>query len=90
MLNPASTHYDRLPSGGQLAFLRRVARDEDFRAALEADPGAALAEYGLEVDAKDVPRNVRLPKEEAILDILIYSGDDQSRQDTGWFGLLGS
>ena len=44
--------------------LRALAEDDAFRARAEADPVAAFAEFGVEVDAGDVPAYVTLPSRE--------------------------
>lgn len=61
MLSPASTNPDSLTSGGQLAFLRRITRDDQFRAKLENHPQAAMAEYGLKIEPEALPASVTLP-----------------------------
>ena len=76
MLSPASTSHDSPSTGGQLAFLRRITHDGEFRARVESDPQTALDEYGLHVDPEDVPTKVTLPRGEALLEILIDVEDD--------------
>ena len=88
MLNPVSDYQSSRPSGGQLAFLRRVSRDDSFRADLEADPQAALAEYGLHVDPATIPARVALPDENAILDVL--GGEESEGPLLEWAGWLGA
>ena len=81
-----------LSSSGQMAFLRRITQDDGFRSALEADPQAALAEYGLHVDPNEIPSEVTLPNRPEILGRLSCfenSGDDESMQQMKWFGFLG-
>ena len=46
--------------------LERLATDDDFRARMEADPVAALAEYGFVIDPKIAPHAVSLPPKEHI------------------------
>ncbi len=92
MLSPASTHHDKLSRGHYHAFLHRAAHDPGFLTALEADPQAALAEFGLSVDRAQIPDRVTPPSEESILDILIDVEDDDGdrRSRVGWFGFLTS
>ncbi len=44
----------------------RVAKDRDFRARLENDPVAALAELGITVSPNDIPDPVQLPSAQEI------------------------
>ncbi len=88
MLSSASTSYET-PSDGHLAFLTRVAHDPEFRAALEADPRAALASFGLSVGSEDIPSTVTLPSAENILDVLIDTEDQDQGVHKSWFGFLG-
>jgi putative modified peptide len=44
-----------------LELLTRLATDTEFRDSVEADPVAALGEYGISVDPSAVPAKVRLP-----------------------------
>lgn len=46
--------------------LDRLATDDEFRARMEADPVAALAEYGFHVDPTIAPYAVMLPSKEHI------------------------
>ncbi len=78
MLSSASTDHDSLSRGDHSAFLRRAAHDPRFRASLEADAQAALAEYGLSVDPEQIPTRVTIPSAESMLDILIDVEDDRS------------
>ncbi len=91
MLSPATS--DSLPSGGQIAFLRRMTHDDEFRSTLEADPQKALAEYGLHIDPQELPAVVSLPSKPAIqasLSCLENSGDDESELFRAmWMGFLG-
>ena len=88
MLSPVSTSYESTGEG-HLAFLRAT-QDDRFRAALEADPQAALAEYGLSVDPDEIPSNVTLPNAESILDTLIDIDDESAdRMRKPWFGFFG-
>ncbi len=91
MLSPANTHHDRI-SSGHYAFLRRAAHDPRFLAALEADPQAALAKYGLSVDPDEIPTRVTPPSAEHILDILIDVEDEPEDRKIRerWFGFLNS
>lgn len=97
MLNSASTHHESL-SGEHIAFLRRVTEDDRFRTALETDPQATMAEYGIQVELGQIPSKVRIPAAESILDILVDVEDDgQTDSDrigdsdeVVWFGFLGS
>lgn len=92
MLNPASTDHKTAPAG-HVAFLRRVTTDEQFRLALEADPEAAFAEYGLHVDSEQLPSEVRIPSAESILDALIDAEDEDDSSRTRkpvWWGFLSS
>lgn len=42
-------------------FLAQLARDSDLRAALERDPVATLASFGIRIDPESVPESVTLP-----------------------------
>ena len=88
MLSPSSTHGDSLPCGHH-AFLRRAAHDPQFLDALQTDPQAALAEYGLSVDPEQIPDRVAPPSSERILDVLIdVEDEDKKRRLPVWFGFL--
>ncbi len=76
------------PASGQLAFLRRVTQNDDFRAQLEADPETALAEFGLELDPAEVPARVSLPATETIREGLEYFPPTDPRLPR-WVGFLG-
>ncbi len=65
MMSPANATDDS-PSQGHGAFLHRAAHDPLFRTALETDPQAALAEYGLSVDPEQIPSQVTLPGLESL------------------------
>lgn len=78
MLSPASTAHDSLSRGDHRAFLHRAAHDPRFRASLETDAQAALAEYGLNVDSEQIPIQVKIPSAESILDTLIDVEEDDS------------
>ncbi len=92
MLSPANTTYETATGGEHLAFLRRAAHDSDFRAALEADPRAALAGYGLSVNAEQLPSRVTLPSGESVLDALIDVEEDPEDNSTHfmWAAFFGS
>ncbi len=92
MLSQASTSQNYSSVGGHMAFLRRVTEDDRFRAALEADPQAALAEFGLSVEAGQVPSKVSIPTAEGILDVLAddESSDPDSVRDQFWMGFIPS
>lgn len=83
MMSPVSTNRNSLPEGGQLAFFRRIAHDGRFRAKLETDPRAALAEYGLHVDPQDTPERVSLPGLEEL-----GEGLDLAPIEQRWAGLF--
>ncbi len=91
MLSPASTIDDSV-SSGHGAFLHRAAHDPQFRAALEANPQAALAEFGMNVDPEQIPSQVTIPSAERILDMLIDVEEDKSSRapDTlfPWLALI--
>ena len=94
MLSPANTDHDSRSCGDHCAFLRRAAEDPRFRASLEADAQAALAEYGLSVDPEMIPTKVTIPSAESILDLNDEaSNPDQRRPDGGlapWVPLFGT
>lgn len=46
--------------------LDRLATDDEFRANMEADPVAAFAEYGFDVDGGITPAKVNLPSKDEI------------------------
>ena len=71
MKSPANPESSSAPSEGQLAFLHRLAEDDQFRAEVEADPQAKLAEFGLHIDAGDLPARVALPGKAGIRDGLL-------------------
>ncbi len=76
---------------GHLAFMRRVTQDDRFRAALEADPRAALAEYGLNVDSKQIPSKVTVPTEESIQGVMSSIEDETADKilEPKWVGFIG-
>ena len=78
MLSPASTDHESHSWGDYSVFLRRAAHDPRFRASLEADAQAALADYGLSVDPEQIPTRVTIPSPESILDILNDESSDTS------------
>ncbi len=75
-----------------LAFLRRVAADDQLRAELERDPVATLTRYGIHLDPKSVTAHVSLPASEAIQEALQTHCDDESLtrvlRYNGFFGGL--
>jgi hypothetical protein len=77
-----------------MAFLRRVTEDDRFRATLEADPQAALAQFGLSVEADQIPSEVTIPNLESISDVLMSSQDQEDETDQSglmpWMGLIAS
>ncbi len=93
MLSTVSTRHPSLSPGDDLAFLHRAAHDPRFRASLETNPRAALAEYGLSVEADQIPSKVTPPSAESILDVLVdVESDDQDRRSNRlpWAPWLGS
>ena len=50
--------------------IARLIEDADFRRRVEADPGAILFEYGIEITPEALPERVRLPEPEAIREFL--------------------
>lgn len=86
MMSPAVTDLSSVPSGGQLAFLRRVASDDQFRAEVEADPQAKLAEFGLHIAEDDLPTRVTLPGKSALGDSVLEAS---SGPPLRWNGFLG-
>ena len=88
MLSPANTNLSTVPSGGQLAFLRRIAEDDQFRAEVEADPQAKLAEFGLQIDRGHLPAQVTLPETEALTSSPVLAGSVWPFSQR-WFGFLG-
>ena len=89
MTRPEMTRPSTSPSEGQLAFLHRIAHDDRFRAEVEADPGAKLAEFGLRVDPENLPSEVRLPSKQAIRDSGVLADSTFFEWLQKWFGLLG-
>ena len=87
MMSPATTDLSPFASSGQLAFLRRLADDDCFRAEVEVDPQAKLAEYGLHIDPADLPAEVRLPPKQAVQDCAVMSKSllDMTRK---WYGFI--
>ncbi|MEM7585912.1 MAG: NHLP-related RiPP peptide [Acidobacteriota bacterium] len=78
-------------NGGQLALLNRVAYDDAFRAELEANPQAALAQLGLDVDPSVIPDKVTLPSEEAMASHLSCDeADSWYNKLRHWIGFLGN
>ena len=86
MMSPATT--DLFASNSQRAFLRRIADDDKFRAEVEADPRARLAELGLQIDLGDLPAQVTLPSKQALKSnsALAESFWPWSQR---WYGFLG-
>lgn len=63
--------------------LDRLAKDDDFRARMEADPVGAFAEYGFEINQEITPDKVKLPTKDEISE----SSDLLSKQieaTNGW------
>ncbi len=90
MLSPASNQ-DMSSRGHYRAFLHRAAHDPHFLDALEADPQAALAEFGLNVDPEQIPSRVTPPSCESILDVLIDAEEDPERRPPfKWMGFFPS
>lgn len=56
------------PVRGQdaLELLQRLAKDDDFRLAMEADPVSAFAQYGFSISREAAPQTVTLPSKEEI------------------------
>jgi putative modified peptide len=46
--------------------LKKLASDDEFRAAFEANPIPVLAKFGIDVDAKTAPATVTLPSKDEI------------------------
>ena len=95
MLSPASIDRDSSYGSEHYAFLQRAAHDSQFRAALEENPRAALAEFGLHLDPEQIPSQVTLPNAANILDVLIDVEDpDTDRSGPPdrfmWYGFLGT
>ena len=93
MLSQASTSQISHSAEGHLAFLRRVTADDQFRAQLEADPQAAMAAFGLQLDSDQIPSTILIPSSESILDILIDAEDGTDAEDRAanrWYGFLGA
>lgn len=90
MLSPTTS--DLLPNSGQMAFLRRMSQDDEFRATLEVDPQKALAEYGLHVDPQDLPAVVTLPSQVELQAGLSYlaSSEEDEKWQTRWVLYLGA
>ncbi len=88
MLSSASTNQEN-PSA---AFLHRAAHDPEFRAALEANPRAALTDCGLSAGTEQIPSMVTLPSAESILDVLIDVEEDRGdhRGLPPWHGFFRS
>lgn len=47
-------------------FLKKLAYDDDFRAALEADPQKVLAEHAVDLEPGHLPDRVQLPPKEEL------------------------
>lgn len=89
MLNEAKSQ-SSISVSGQSAFLRRLTLDDEFRARLLANPRATLGEYGVRVEAHQLPEHVVLPEKEEFLEVL----DDLDavaplQKELRWFGLFG-
>lgn len=83
-----ASHNSPSANEGQLAFLQRIASDDQFRAAVEADPQAKLAEFGLHIDREDLPEQVSLPGKKALRDSAVLA-DASTSWYRRWYGLLG-
>ncbi len=60
-----------------LAFLRLVAHDDQFRQQLQANPATVLAKFGL--STSDVPQRVTLPGKDVLQSSLQHlAGDDEA------------
>ena len=73
--------YNETPGPGQfahitiaeddaLAFLDRLANDDDFRAEVEQNPGAVLRAHGIALDAANIPETVTLPPKAEIAEFV--------------------
>lgn len=78
-----------------ISLLHRITNDEEFRARLEADPVAAFAEVGVEIDPSMVPGTVRVPSPEILVEFHATSDTDpladvgRGGSQMNWQGLLG-
>ncbi len=87
MMSPVTFDSSSSSSGGQLAFLHRIADDDHFRAEVEADPRGKLAEFGLHVEPQDLPSHVTLPEKEVLQKGTVLA--DSLPFGSRWFGFLG-
>jgi putative modified peptide len=53
-----------------VAFLDKLATDDDFRARLQQAPAETLAAYGIHVDPEEMPSRIVLPSKEGLQDSL--------------------
>lgn len=64
-------------------FLEKLASDDDFRARVEREPKAALAEYGVDVPDHALPQAVTLPPREHVQGMLAHLNEQDELGKTG-------
>lgn len=78
----------------RLALLRSLAESDGFRAQLERNPAAALAPFGLKIDAEQIPDHISLPEKEAVHQSLEHLPETWktigSLVDRAWGGFIGN
>ena len=72
------------PNFVSMSLLRQMVNNPSTRAQLEADPVAAFAAHGIEINA---PADAKLPKMEAMMDLFGDERDDRGTLPV-WRGLL--
>ncbi len=58
-----------------LEFLEKLARDDEFRDGLRANPRDVLAGYGVEISEAAIPKDVELPPKEHVEELLATAGE---------------
>lgn len=71
-------------SNGVRAFFERLAEDDEFRAAVVADPATVMDDYGIEYDPSQIPDTVRLPSKEALRENLGEYVDKLGNEPVGF------
>lgn len=88
MLSSANT-IETTHSFAPVQLLAQIADDHAFRERLESDPIAAFAELGVELDASQLPAEVKLPEMGVLLssaDSIPMPSDPTPVQWNGFFG----
>jgi hypothetical protein len=61
-------------------FLSELAEDDDLRARVEADPGAELAQRGIDISPDLLPSEAKLASKDQIRELMLILGDDPANK----------